>query len=73
MKVRVMIPIGLYRILVTKCSETSPEFRLLKSGVVTPGEGEVTLLCEQDEAGQLIKWANGCHVEAAGQIKVLPD
>ncbi len=73
MKVRVSIPIGLYRILVTKCAETSPEFSLLKSGVITPVKGEVTLHCEEEESSRLIEWANRCHAGAAGQIKVAKD
>ena len=73
MKVRVTIPITLYRILVTKCNETSLEFRLLKSGVITPGKGEVELLCEEKEASHFVQWANGCHVGAAEQVKIFAD
>ena len=73
MKVRVSIPIGLYRILVTKCSETSQEFRLLKNGVITPSKADVILLCEEEDALHLVEWANDCHVGAASQIKILSD
>ena len=73
MKARVGMPINLYRILVTKCSETSPLFRLLKNAVITPGKRGVILLCEEEEALHLKEWANDCHVGAEGQIKVLSD
>lgn len=71
MSVIVTIPIALYRILELRCSTTSPEFNLLKNGVLN--EERAVIRCAREAAAALREWAETCHRGAAAQISIDPD
>ena len=71
MKVLVTIPLGLYRVLESRCRTNTPEFKLLTSGVVQ--EDRVVIRCENAQASSLRAWANASSPGAAREITIVGD
>ena len=64
MKMMVVIPIEAYNAILEKCDSTSPEYSVLKNGVVTrnrQGNEEVEILCDAAGAKRMMDFAaTGC-------------
>ena len=78
MKVMVIIPMPSYSSLLGRCEINSPEYVLLKNGVVQTREGadEVNLLCEENQAKKIVDFVTRVapeHASAIRQLNLPPD
>lgn len=71
MKVLVTIPLDLYRFLESQCPTNTPEFKLLKNGLIQ--ERSVVIRCDNAQASSLRAWANGRSPRAAREITIDAD
>ena len=78
MKVMVIIPMSSYSSLLGRCEINSPEYGLLKNGIVETREDvdEVNLLCDESQAKRLVDFATRVapeHASAIQRINLPPD
>ena len=71
MNTMVTIPLDLYRLLESQCADNTPEFRLLKSGLIE--QDLVMIRCDTTAADSLRNWAEECLAGAGGRISLAPD
>ena len=74
MKVLIEMPPEQYELFVAECDIKSPEYSILKNAIV-PREGDpaydgraISLLCDKDEATQLLQAARRLYPDAAASI-----
>jgi hypothetical protein len=78
MKVMVTIPMASHSSLLGRCEINSPEYGLLKNGIVQTREGvdEVNVLCDESQAKRIIDFVARVapeHASAIRQINLPPD
>jgi hypothetical protein len=75
MKVLVTIPVAVYHQLLSLYELSSPDYAILKNGVVRgidddDDEKAVNIFCDADSAKKLLAWATQVDPAAASQITV---
>jgi dUTPase len=76
MKVIVEIPMEAYLLCVTRCGLTSPEYLMLKNGIVqrdSEGNEVVQILCNRERAKVLLETVAKVCPEALLNIQPRPD
>ena len=76
MKVVVKIPLGLHSDLVSRCELKSPEYRLLKNGIIEDDADRsraVHILCATDIAQKILKLAGFFFPQKVDEITVSQD
>jgi hypothetical protein len=78
MKMIVIIPMPSYSSLLSRCEISSPDYLLLKNGIVQSRQGvdEVSLLCDESQAKRILDFVARVapeHASAIRQINLPPD
>ncbi len=73
MKVQVTIPMGIYKVLETKCEPERPEYLVLKNGLIQEDRRAVNILCGGERASSLVAWARQQVPYGAYLITIKPD
>jgi hypothetical protein len=76
MNVMVTIPLAIHNELVARCEPKSPEFKLLKNGLIEPDDGDtkyVRILCNLEMAEKILRFAEGVYPKAASDIIISRD
>ena len=76
MKVLVAMPIEIHGNLLKACEPISPQYQMLKNGLIeTVGDDRklVKVLCETDQATEFLAWANEQRPGSAALIIVSQD
>ena len=72
MKILIVIPIDPYRVLLSRCEISRPEYRVLTNGIITErpdAQRVVQILCDLANAKSILDFANGVYPEAAAYIE----
>ena len=74
MKLRVVIPLDLYSVLLEKCPILTPEYAFLKNSVIDHnGTTTILIISEANRVSNFMTWAQRFCPDAAGRITVRID
>jgi hypothetical protein len=73
MLIKVTIPIDIYNTLEQSCVRQSPEYLMLKNGIIAEGRTEVIILCQAERALNFLAWANQKVPERSKLITLTVD
>ena len=73
MKVQVTIPMSVYKVLEKSCEPKSPEYSVLKNGLIQEDRRAIKILCEHDRGLSLVAWARQKDPDDAHLVTINPD